>query len=401
MSGFADSPGAATDRDPQRTEGDRERKRMTFIRLVRRLALAAAVALPPVAASADDIRIAVVGSMTGSLAGAGDQVRRGAELAAKDINAAGGVLGRKIVLSIEDDACDPKQAVSVANRVVGEEIELVDGHVCSGASIPASSVYAESGVLMMTPASVNAKLTDIAFAKGWTTIMRLYARDDVQGIMIGSYIAAHYKDQKIAFLHDKSAYGKGLADQVKARMNELGVHEVLYEGLNPGEKDYTAIIGQLKALQVKVVYYGGYPTEGGLLLRQAADQGLKVQMVTTSGFVTPEFWLIAGPAGEGTLFPFAADPRQFASAKRVSEEFRATGFEPEGFTLFSYATIQALAEGVRRARSVDARAVAQALRSNPPIDTVFGAISFDAKGDVRGIDYTMNVWHDGHYKQLP
>jgi branched-chain amino acid transport system substrate-binding protein len=374
---------------------------MAFARFVRRLALAAAAALLPAAASADDIRIAVVGSMTGSLAGAGDQVRRGAELAAKDINAAGGVAGKKVVLSIEDDACDPKQAVSVANRVVGEQIKLVDGHVCSGASIPASDVYAESGVLMMSPASVNAKLTDLAFAKGWTTIMRLYARDDVQGILMGSFIAQHYKDQKIAFLHDKSAYGKGLADQVKAHMNELGVHEILYEGLNPGEKDYMAIIGQLKALRIQVVYYGGYPTEGGLLLRQAADQGVKVQMVTTSGFVTPEFWLIAGPAGEGTIFPFAVDPRDFASAKHVSEEFRATGYEPEGFTLFSYATIQALAEGARRAGTVDARAIAQALRSGPPVDTIFGPITFDAKGDVRGIGYTMNVWHDGRYIKRP
>src|SRR6201987_1046850 len=136
---------------------------------------------------AQDIRIAVAGSMTGFLAEAGDEVKRGAELAARDINAAGGVNGRRIVLSIEDDACDPKQAVSVANHVVGEQVVLVDGHVCSGASIPASAVYAEYGVLMMTPASVNSKLTDNAFAKGWPT--RFYARDDNQGKMVGAWMA--------------------------------------------------------------------------------------------------------------------------------------------------------------------------------------------------------------------
>ena len=160
-------------------------------------------------ASAQDIRIAVAGSMSGSLAEAGDQVRRGAEMAAKDINEAGGVNGRKIVLSIEDDACDPKQAVSVANHVIGEQISLVDGHVCSGASIPASAVYAEYSVLMMTPASVNSKLTDAAFAKGWPTIMRLYARDDNQGKMVGAWMADRYKGKTIAFVHDKSTYGKG------------------------------------------------------------------------------------------------------------------------------------------------------------------------------------------------
>jgi branched-chain amino acid transport system substrate-binding protein len=351
-------------------------------------------------ACAEDIRIAVVGSMTGPLAGAGDQLKRGAELAAKDINAAGGVNGRKIVLSIEDDACDPKQAVSVANRVVGEQVVLVDGHVCSGASIPASAVYAEYGVLMMTPASVNSKLTDNASAKGWPTIMRFYARDDNQGKIVGAWMADRYRNKKIAFVHDKSTYGKNLADQVKASLNAAGVQEILYEGLNPGEKDYSAIVGKLKAVGAEVLYYGGYPTEGGLIMRQAADQGAKFQMVTTSGFVTPEFWQIAGSAGEGTLFPFVRNPIGLETAKHVVDEFRTTGYEPEGFTLFSYATVQALAEGVRRAGKVDGLAVAHALRTGDPVNTVFGPVSFDAKGDAEGMTYEMNVWRDGRYEKL-
>jgi branched-chain amino acid transport system substrate-binding protein len=351
-------------------------------------------------ACAEDIRIAVVGSMTGPLAGAGDQLKRGAELAVKDINAAGGVNGRKIVLSIEDDACDPKQAVSVANRVVGEQVVLVDGHVCSGASIPASAVYAEYGVLMMTPASVNSKLTDNAFAKGWPTIMRFYARDDNQGKIVGAWMADRYRNKKIAFVHDKSTYGKNLADQVKASLNAAGVQEILYEGLNPGEKDYSAIVGKLKAVGTEVLYYGGYPTEGGLIMRQAADQGAKFQMVTTSGFVTPEFWQIAGSAGEGTLFPFVRNPIGLETAKHVVDEFRTTGYEPEGFTLFSYATVQALAEGVRRAGKVDGLAVAHALRTGDPVNTVFGPVSFDAKGDAEGMTYEMNVWRDGRYEKL-
>jgi branched-chain amino acid transport system substrate-binding protein len=146
---------------------------------------------------AQDIRIAVVGSMTGPLAESGDEDKRGAEMAAKDINEAGGVNGRKIVLSIEDDACDPKQAVSVANHVIGEQITLVDGHSCSNASVPASPVYAEYSVLMMTPSSVISKLTDNAFAKGWPTIMRFYVRDDNQGKVIGAWMANRYKNKKI------------------------------------------------------------------------------------------------------------------------------------------------------------------------------------------------------------
>ena len=186
---------------------------------------------------------------------------------------------------------------------------------------------------MMTPASINAKLTDHAFAKGWTTIMRLITRDDMQGELMGPWMASHYADKKIAFLHDKSAYGKGLADQVKARMNASGVQEILYEGMNAGEKDYAATISKLKALRVDVVYYGGYPTEGALILRQSADQDYRFQMVGTSSFVAPEFWSIAGAAGEGTVFPFPPDPLQLSTAKRVVEEFAATGYQPEGFTL--------------------------------------------------------------------
>jgi branched-chain amino acid transport system substrate-binding protein len=371
------------------------------LRIAAKALLISALILCTRAACAQDIRIAVAGSMTGSLAEAGDEVKRGAELAALDINAAGGVNGGKIVLSIEDDACDPKQAVSVANHVVGEQIALVDGHVCSGASIPASEVYAEYGVLMMTPASVNSKLTDNAFAKGWPTIMRLYARDDNQGKMVGAWMADRYRDKKIAFVHDKSTYGKNLADQVKANLNAAGVHEILYEGINPGEKDYSAIVGKLKTVGTEVLYYGGYPTEGGLILRQAADQGVKLQMVTTSGFVSPEFWSIAGSAGEGTLFPFPRNPVGLETAKHVVDEFRATGYDPEGFTLFSYATVQALAEGVRRAGKTDGAAVAHALRSGDPVATIFGPVAFDAKGDAEGMTYEMNVWRDGRHEKLP
>jgi branched-chain amino acid transport system substrate-binding protein len=210
---------------------------MTAIPLIGRALFPSILLLWLGSAHAQDIRIAVAASMTGPLAESGDEVKRGAELAARDINAAGGVNGRKIVLSIEDDACDPKQAVSVANHVVGEQIALVDGHSCSNASVPASAVYAEYGVLMMTPSSVNSKLTDNAFAKGWPTIMRLYARDDKQGKMLGAWLADRYRDKKIAFVHDKSTYGKSLADQVKANLNAAGVQEILYEGINPGEKD--------------------------------------------------------------------------------------------------------------------------------------------------------------------
>jgi branched-chain amino acid transport system substrate-binding protein len=361
--------------------------------------LLSAVASPTSMAQSGTIEIAVAGSFTGSFATAGDQIRRGAEAAAASINGAGGIRGSKIVLRFEDDGCDPKQAVSVANRLVGAGVKLVNGHVCSGSSIPASEVYSEAGVLMMTPASVNSKLTDQAFQRHWPTIMRLYVRDDAQGQLVGQWMGRQFADKRVAFLHDKSAFGKNLADQVLAAARAAGVREVLYDGINAGEKDYGAVITRLKAEKVDVLYYGGYPTEAGLIVRQAADQGFSFKLIGTSAFATPEFWGIAGPAAAGTIFPFPADPKRWQDAEKAVSAIRASGFEPDGFTLFSYAVIEALAEGVRRAGRVDGLAISQALRAEP-VTTIFGPTTFDAKGDAQGITYELNVWQDGRYRKL-
>ncbi len=351
-------------------------------------------------ALADDLNIAVIGPMTGQLANIGDQFKQGAQAAAAAINEKGGVQGRKINIMIEDDVCDPKQAVSVANRVVAEGVKFVDGHACSGSSIPASAVYAEAGVLMMTPASSNPELTDAAAKSGWPTIMRLYTRDDGQGAFIGPWIAKKYAGKNVVVLHDKSAYGQGVADMVKAKMNEGGLKEIMYEGINAGEKDYNAVVTKLKELKADVVYFGGYHPEAGLILRQAAEQDLKFQLIMPDSIASPEFWAVAGPAGEGTMFVFPADPQSRPEAKEAVEKIKAGGFVPDGFTLFSYAVIEAFAQGVERAGSDDPAKVAEALKSGGPINTVIGPIAFDEKGDIKDAKYDINQWHDGKYAPI-
>jgi len=359
------------------------------------IALIAATGL----ARAEDVTIAVAGPMTGAVATIGEQLKHGAELAAEAINKNGGAGGRTIKISIQDDACDPKQAVAVANRIASQGIKFVDGHACSGSSIPAAEVYAESGILMMSPASSNPKLTEDAGKNGWTTIMRLYGRDDAQGKFIGPWIKEKFGSKKIAILHDKSAYGKGLADVVKASLNDAGVKEVMYEGINPGEKDYTSIVNRLKTQGVEFVYFGGYHTEGGLMKRQAADQGYTFQLMMGDSIATPEFGSVAGPAADGTLFTFPPDGRESDAAKGALAQFQGIGFVPEGFTLFSYATVQAIAEGIGKANSTDPKAVAKALRSGS-VDTVLGPVSFDEKGDIKNPKYNINVWKGGSYSKL-
>jgi len=356
----------------------------------------AALALGAAPALADDLTIAVAGPMTGPVASIGEQMKRGAEAAAAAINEAGGVNGRKIKLVIEDDACDPKQAVAVANLIVGQQIKFVDGHACSGSSIPASEVYADNSILMMTPASSNPTLTE----KGHPTILRLYGRDDAQGAFVGPWIADKYKGKKVAILNDKSQYGKGLADAVAESMNKAGLKEILNEGINPGEKDYSAIVTKLKASGADLVYFGGYHTEAGLMARQAADAGLKLHLMVGDSIATPEFWAVSGPAGDGTLFTFPTDPRRSPAAQKALEQFKAENFEPEGFTLFSYGVVQAIAEGVKRAGADDPKKVAKALEGGEPIPTALGDVKFDAKGDIRDPRYDINQWHAGKFAPI-
>jgi branched-chain amino acid transport system substrate-binding protein len=342
-----------------------------------------------------DILIATAGPMTGQYASFGEQMKRGAEMAVADLNAQGGVLGQKLQLVVEDDACDPKQAVAVANKAVSEGVVFVAGHFCSGSSIPASKVYEEEGILQISPASTNPKLTE----EGGDNVFRVCGRDDQQGIVAGRFLADKYGSKKIAILHDKTAYGKGLADETKKNLNASGVQEAMYEAYTAGEKDYSALISKMKAAGVAAFYVGGYHTEAGLMIRQAHEQGYKPQLVSGDALVTDEYWKITGPSGEGTLMTFSPDPRNKPQAAKIVENFRAQNYEPEGYTLYTYGAIQAWKQAVEKAESTDLDKVIGVLRS-VQFDTVLGSIGFDEKGDVKAPGYVWYIWKDGKYNEM-
>ncbi len=355
------------------------------------LAALAAASLCSLPAKAD-ITIAVVGPMTGSEAQFGEQFRRGGTMAVDDINAKGGVLGQKLQLVIGDDACDPKQAVSVANDMVSKEVALVAGHYCSGSSIPASDVYAEGNVIQISPASTNPKFTD----RGLPNVFRVCGRDDPQGPTAAKYVLSHFRGKRIAIVQDKSAYGKGLADEFQKTLNAQGVKEVLYEAITAGEKDYTPLVSKLKEVKADIVYFGGYKTEGGLIVRQMHEQGLNATLIGGDALVTEEFWAITGPAGEGTLMTFGPDPRLDPANAALVQRFRAQNYEPEAYTLYTYAAIQAWAQAAQKSGTIDAVKVEAALRNNT-FDTVLGKIGFDIKGDVTAPGYVFYVWRNGKY----
>jgi branched-chain amino acid transport system substrate-binding protein len=348
-----------------------------------------------------DVLIGVGAPITGPNAAFGAQILRGAQQAADDLNAAGGINGEQVKIVVGDDVSDPKQGISVANKFVADGVQFVVGHYNSGVSIPGSEVLAENGILQITPASTNPLFTE----RGMWNTFRMCGRDDQQGIVAGSYLKEHFGDAKIAIVHDKTPYGQGVADETRKALHDGGVTEVMYEGINPGDVDFSALIAKMKDAGVTVVYYGGLHTEAGLILRQLADQGMKATVMSDDGTVSSEIASIAGDAIDGFMFTFPPDPRNRDAAKEIVQKFRDSGFEPEAYTLYSYASVQVIAQAAAAAGSLDPQTVAAEIKKHGPFDTVLGERSFNEKGDTTNPDYVVYKWGKGadgryDYKQL-
>jgi branched-chain amino acid transport system substrate-binding protein len=356
----------------------------------RKLLLIGAIAIATLCAQAAwaEILIGVAAPMTGKNAWFGEQIERGTALAVADINAASGVLGQQIELIAVDDFCDPEQAVAAAKKLVSDGVIFVVGHYCSGASIPASEIYAAAGALMISPASSNPMLTEL----GRANVFRVQTRDDAVGVVAGNYLADHFPDQKIAILHDNTTFGRGIAELTKKQLNRRGLTEAIYQDYAPGQNNYGAEIDALHAADIAVAFIGGYHTEIGLMARAAHDRGYPVQLMAGLTLATEEFGLIGGPGAEGTLFIDNPDPRQNVEAGPVVERFRASGFEPEGNTLLAYGAVQAWAQAAEKAGSLELPAMIASLRQHQ-FDTVLGPIGFDGKGDVTLQSPVLYAWH--------
>jgi len=363
------------------------------------LALAVATALGASSIVQADVKIGVAGPMTGANASFGEQYMKGAQAAADAINKAGGVNGEKIVLVAGDDACEPKQAVSVANKLEQDGVIGVVGHFCSSSTIPASQIYSDGGIVMITPGSTNPQVTE----RGLDTILRMCGRDDQQGVVAGNYIVDVLKGKKVAVINDKDTYGKGLADATAKQLTARGVKPVLEEGLTRGEKDFSALVTKIRSTGADVVYFGGLHPEAGPLVRQMREQGLKdVKFMSDDGIVTDELVTTAGGAQyvDGVYMTFGADPRALPDSKAVVDEFRKSGYEPEGYTLYAYASLQTLAAGFNGAKSNKGEDAAKWLKANP-VKTVMGEKAWDTKGDLKVSDYVVYQWNaEGKYKQL-
>jgi len=352
------------------------------------LGLALGLAVGLTGSAVAQVKFGVGGPITGANAATGAQMKNGVDQAAADIDVAGGILGKKVIVEYGDDVSDPKQGVSVANKFAGDGVKFVIGHYNSGVTIPASEVYQENGILQITPASTNPTVTE----RGMWNIFRTCGRDDQQGKVAGGYILAHFKGKKIAFVHDKTTYGKGLVDETLKTIKAGGMKEVLYEGVNTGEKDYSALVSKIKQSGADLVYFGGLYTEGGLIVRQMRDQGVTAPLMGGDGITSDEFASVGGPGVVGTLMTYGPDPRNRPEAKAVVEAFRAKKFEPEAYTLYSYAGVQIIAQAAAAAKSADPKKVAEMMHSGMTFKTVLGDYAYDKKGDITKLDYVMYIW---------
>lgn len=342
-----------------------------------------------------DITIAAVGPITGQDAPTGEQMQHGAEAAVEAINNAGGVLDQQIKLIIKDDACDPKQSVAVANELASEGVLGIIGPMCSGSAIPASKIYNEENILMITPSATSPSLTD----QGLKNIFRTCGRDEQQGTLVANYIVKHFSGKSVAIINDKTAYGHGLANVVYGRLQDLGVKPVLFESISRGERDYSSLVSKFKENNVDVVFFGGYHTEAGLIVRQMRDQGLTSAFFSDDDLATHEFWSITGEAGEGVYLSFNSDPRNKPEAQQAVAQMRKDGFDPEGTTLYTYAAVQILAQAINKIGNTTPKSIANSMHTNT-YSTVIGDITFDEKGDVTNPDYIMYQWSKGAYNPV-
>ena len=356
--------------------------------MIRRVGFVFAFTLALNNASHAQIKIGVAGPFSGPNAAFGMQLKNGAEQAIADINASGGILGKKIAPSTGDDVSDPRQGVSVANKFASRGVTFVIGHFNSGTTIPASDVYRESGILVISPAATNPKVTD----RGLWNVFRTCGRDDQQGAVAAAYILKNFRGKRVAIVHDKTTYGQGLAEETRKAMAAGGMTDALYEGVVVGTKDFSALVSKIKASNTDLVYFGGTHVEAALIVRQMRDQGVRATLMGADGITDDDFAAIAGPAAEGTLMTYGPDPRKRPEASAVVARFREKKFEPQAYTLYSYAAVEVVKQASDEAKSLDPRKVAAVMHSGRVFKTVIGDIRFDVRGDVASPAYVMYVW---------
>ncbi|WP_155305307.1 branched-chain amino acid ABC transporter substrate-binding protein [Desulfosarcina widdelii] len=350
------------------------------------------------AIAADTIKLGVAGPHSGDLASYGIPTIKAAELVVKDINAKGGVLGKQVELLVEDDVCKPEVATNTATKLVSEGVHVVLGHICSGATKAALGIYKDSNIPVMSPSATNPALTQ---SGDYPNFFRTIASDDAQARLEVDFALDVLKLKKIAVLHDKGDYGKGLAEFAKAFLEKDPRAEVvLYEGITPGAVDYSAVVQKIKRSKAEAVIFGGYHPEASKIVTQMRKKRMDTIFISDDGVKDDTFIKVAQKYAEGVYATGPKDVSQNPMAIAANEAHKKTyGADPGAFYLNAYSAAIALLNAIEQAGSTDYAAVTNALRTKD-VETPLGKIRFDDRGDAIGVGFSMYQVQKGVYVEL-
>jgi len=372
-------------------------RRVLSITLVTMLALALVVAgcAKKEEAPAEPIKLGVAGPHSGDLASYGIPTVRAAELVVAKYNEMGGVLGRPVELLVEDDVCKPEVATNTATKLVSDGVDVVVGHVCSGATKAALGIYNDSKIIVMSPSATNPGLTQ---SGDYPNFYRTIASDDLQAKLGADFTVEKLGAKKVAVIHDKGDYGKGYAEFSRMYLEKMsGVTVVLFEGITPGAVDYSAIVQKIKRSGAEAVIYGGYHPEASKIVTQMRKKQMDIFFVSDDGVQDVTFIKVAGQYAEGVYASGPMDVSDLPMYKAAVQAHKAKfNEEPGAFFKEGYAAALALLNAIEKAGSTEYQAVEKVLRSQY-VDTTLGSISFDEKGDAIGVGFSMYKVINGKY----
>ena len=353
---------------------------------------------PGVGLAADTIKLGVAGAHSGDLASYGIPSVRAAKIVAEQVNAKGGVLGKQVEVLTEDDVCKPEVATNTATKLVSQKVDVVLGHICSGATKAALGIYKDSNIIVMSPSATNPDLTQ---SGDYPNFYRTIASDDAQAKLDVDFALNVLKLKKIAVIHDKGDYGKGFAEFAKKFLEESGKAEVvLYEGVTPGAVDYSAVVQKIKRTKAEAVIFGGYHPEASKIVTQMRKKRMDTIFISDDGVKDDTFIKVAGKYAEGVYASGPKDnsknPLSIAAVKAHKDKY---GEDPGAFYENAYTATLALLNAIEKAGSTDYNALTKALRTEW-VETPIGKIRFDERGDAIGAGFSVYQVQNGKYVEL-
>ncbi|MCG8533029.1 MAG: branched-chain amino acid ABC transporter substrate-binding protein [Desulfovibrionales bacterium] len=347
---------------------------------------------------ASNIKVGVGGVISGDLAPYGISSLRGVEIAVDDINARGGILGKKIELLVGDDVCKPEIAVNMATKLISDGAQMIVGHVCSGCTIAANKIYKDAELLVLSGASTNDDLT----LKGLhPNFFRTIAYDGAQADLMSSFVKNELKAKKVALIHDKGDYGKGQMELARAAFEKLGgVEVVLFEGVTTGALDFSAIVQKIKRSRAEVTLWGGYHSDASKIIQLLKKKRVKTTVFGGDGIFSDNFTALAGKYSEGVYATGPNDTSTNPLHKAITLKHQKRYKEDPGtFFYNAYTCMQALAVAAERAGSLDYNAMRAAM-FQLRVDSPLGPIGFDKNGDVVGAGFSVYRVVNGKYQQV-